>query len=126
MLAAHGKEMLFLPNSTGDLRMTTRAKRATKIGAALIFIGIMTGCASQAMEDRLGAAEAAAAAAASDAAAANSAATSAQSAASAAQKAASAAQSTADQAMRAANQAQSCCDATNAKIDRMFQKSMSK
>ncbi len=36
------------------------------------------------------------------------------------------AQSTADQAMSAAQNSQSCCDATNEKIDRMFKQSMLK
>jgi murein lipoprotein len=40
--------------------------------------------------------------------------------------AAAAAQDTADAAGRAAEQSQDCCDATNEKIDRMFQQSQSK
>ncbi|OUU79179.1 MAG: hypothetical protein CBC38_05385 [Gammaproteobacteria bacterium TMED78] len=36
------------------------------------------------------------------------------------------AQSTADNAMNAANAAQDCCDATNEKIDRMFEATMQK
>jgi len=39
---------------------------------------------------------------------------------------ASSAQSTANQALAAAQAAQSCCDATNEKIDRMFRRSVSK
>ncbi len=39
---------------------------------------------------------------------------------------AAAAQSTADAAARAAQQGQDCCDATNEKIDRMFEQSQSK
>jgi hypothetical protein len=39
---------------------------------------------------------------------------------------AAAAQSTADAAARAAQQSQDCCDATNEKIDRMFEASQSK
>ena len=46
--------------------------------------------------------------------------------ASSASNAASAAQSTASQALQAAQGAQACCDATNEKIDRAFQKSMGK
>jgi hypothetical protein len=43
-----------------------------------------------------------------------------------AKKAAADAQSTASAAMKSAQQANSCCSDTNAKIDRMFQKSMHK
>jgi|OpeIllAssembly_1097287.scaffolds.fasta_scaffold211248_2 uncharacterized lipoprotein YajG len=43
-----------------------------------------------------------------------------------AQKAAADAQSTASAAMKSAQQANTCCSDTNAKIDRMFQKSMHK
>ena len=43
-----------------------------------------------------------------------------------AKKAAADAQSTASAAMKSAQQANSCCSDTNAKIDRMFQKSMRK
>jgi hypothetical protein len=46
--------------------------------------------------------------------------------ASSASNAASAAQNTASQALQAAQGAQACCDATNEKIDRAFQKSMGK
>ncbi len=44
----------------------------------------------------------------------------------AANSAAAAAQSSADAAARAAQQSQDCCDATNEKIDRMFEQSQSK
>ena len=46
--------------------------------------------------------------------------------AAAASQTATAAQNTANQALSAAQASQQCCDATNEKIDRMFQKSMSK
>ena len=39
---------------------------------------------------------------------------------------ASGAQSTANQALSAANAAQACCDATNEKVDRMFEASQAK
>jgi Alanine-zipper, major outer membrane lipoprotein len=55
-----------------------------------------------------------------------SAADAANSAASSAGQAASGAQSTANQALAAAHASQSCCDATNEKIDRMFKRSVSK
>ena len=47
-------------------------------------------------------------------------------AAQSATQAASGAQSTANQALAAAHASQSCCDATNEKIDRMFKRSVSK
>jgi murein lipoprotein len=62
----------------------------------------------------------------SDVAAAKSSADSANSAAQSASQAASGAQSTANQALAAAHASQSCCDATNEKIDRMFKRSVSK
>lgn len=43
-----------------------------------------------------------------------------------AKQTASGAQSTANQALNAANQSQSCCDATNEKMDRMFKRSQAK
>ncbi|MGA1730974.1 MAG: Lpp/OprI family alanine-zipper lipoprotein, partial [Steroidobacteraceae bacterium] len=61
-----------------------------------------------------------------DVGAAKSAADSAGRTASEAGSAATAAQNTANQALSAAQASQQCCDATNEKIDRMFQKSMSK
>ena len=64
--------------------------------------------------------------AASDAAAAASAAEQARAAADRAAQAAAAAQSTADQALAAATEAQACCEANTEKMERMFQKSMSK
>lgn len=50
----------------------------------------------------------------------------AQSAAASAASAASRAQSTADAALEAANGAQACCQANSEKIDRMFQRAMTK
>lgn len=43
-----------------------------------------------------------------------------------ANQSAAAAQSTANQALAAAQASQSCCDATNEKMDRMFRRSVSK
>ena len=63
---------------------------------------------------------------AADVARAQSAADAAGASASEARQMASGAQSTANQALNAANQSQACCDATNEKVDRMFQKGMSK
>ena len=61
-----------------------------------------------------------------DIASAKSSADQANSAAQSAGQAASGAQSTANQALAAAHASQSCCDATNEKIDRMFKRSVSK
>ena len=61
-----------------------------------------------------------------DIAAAKSSADGANTAAQSAGQAASGAQSTANQALAAAHASQSCCDATNEKIDRMFKRSVSK
>ena len=94
--------------------------------AAALLVG-MAGCTDlkpiQAQIDDL---KAQVAKNASDAAAAKSAADAAGSAASSAGQAASGAQSTANQALAAAHASQSCCDATNEKIDRMFKRSVSK
>lgn len=58
--------------------------------------------------------------------AAQNAASNAMSAADAARQAASSAQSTANQALSAAQDAQACCDATNQRLDRMFEQSQQK
>jgi hypothetical protein len=63
---------------------------------------------------------------ATDVSAVKSAADQANSAAQSAGQAASGAQSTANQALAASHASQSCCDATNEKIDRMFKRSVSK
>ena len=78
------------------------------IGVAAIIVATATGCSNKEMLARIDAADAAAASASS------------------ASNAASSAQNTASQALQAAQGAQACCDATNEKIDRAFQKSMGK
>ena len=98
---------------------------ATKIQAALraaVLVGsftLMTGCAKYATKADLDAVRATAEAARSavDAAART---------ATQAQQAASGAQSTANQALQAAQAAQACCDATNQRLDRMFEQSQRK
>jgi len=97
-----------------------------KTTIAVILVAL-AGCASQkdldatrAVADRA-VQDAAAAKAAADAAMA-----AANSAASQGKAAAAAAQSTANQALQAAQASQACCDATNEKMTRMFQKSVSK
>ena len=89
-------------NLSGVLRAT-----ALVIGAA-----VATGCASvttEQLEEVRAAAQTA-----------QNAADAAQRAASQAQQAASGAQSTANQALQQAQAAQACCDATNQRVDRMF------
>lgn len=98
-------------------------KNAIKVGAAVLVMGLATGCAST---DGIDSVRATAEAAARDAAAAKSAAEAARAAADSASRAAASAQSTADRALSSANSAQSCCDANRDRLERMFQKSMSK
>ena len=96
------------------------------IGVAAIIVATATGCSNKEMLARIDADDAAAKAASQEAAAAKSAADAAAASASSASNAASSAQNTASQALQAAQGAQACCDATNEKIDRAFQKSMGK
>jgi len=98
-------------------------KNALKVGAAVLVLGLASGCASTEGMDEI---RATADTAARDAAAAKSAAEAARAAADSAARAAASAQSTADRALSAANSAQSCCDANRDRLERMFQKSMSK
>jgi len=98
-------------------------KNVLKVSAAVLVLGLASGCAST---DGIEKAQATADAAARDAAAAKSAAEAARATADSAAQAARSAQSTADQAMSAATAAQACCDANRDRLERMFQKSMSK
>jgi hypothetical protein len=113
-------------NHRGQPQMKTAIVKTLTVGVAALIVATATGCTSKDTLARIDAANAAAKAAAQDAAAAKSAADAASAAASSASNAASAAQSTASQALQAAQGAQACCDATNEKIDRAFQKSMGK
>ena len=98
-------------------------KNVLKVSAIVLVLGLASGCATQEASDRV---QATADSAARDAAAAKSAAEAARAAADSAAQAAARAQSTADQALAAAGEAQSCCDANRDRLERMFQKSMSK
>jgi hypothetical protein len=98
-------------------------KNLLKVGAIVFVLGVASGCASQ---DAIDAAQATADSAARDAAAAKSTAEAARAAVDSAAQAAASAQSTADQALAAASEAQACCDANRDRLERMFQKSMSK
>jgi len=91
--------------------------KATAVALAMV---VLTGCAANesrldAIDTKIGLLEQEVAAAQSSAAS-----------AAAAQRTAESAQAAADAALRAANESQACCDATNEKIDRMFQRSQSK
>lgn len=99
-------------------------KNVLKVSAIVLVLGVASGCAtSQETTDR---AQATADSAARDAAAAKSTAEAARAAVDSAVQAAARAQSTADRALAAAQAAQSCCDANRDRLERMFQKSMSK
>jgi hypothetical protein len=98
---------------------------ATKIQVAMraaLLVGgfaMVTGCMPQVTKADLDAVRAAAEAA-------QNAANAAQRTATQSQQAASGAQSTANQALAAAQAAQACCDATNQKLDRMFEQRQKK
>jgi hypothetical protein len=96
------------------------------IGVAAIIVATATGCSNKECWHVSTLPMPAAKAASQEAAAAKSAADAAAASASSASNAASSAQNTASQALQAAQGAQACCDATNEKIDRAFQKSMGK
>ncbi len=98
-------------------------KNVLKVSAVVLVLGMASGCASQEAIDR---AQATADGAARDAAAAKSIAEAARATADRAAQAAARAQSTADQALAAASEAQACCDANRDRLERMFQKTMSK
>jgi hypothetical protein len=109
--------LLRKPKESSNMKNT-----ALRASALALFVAMAAGCASAGLDDVKATADRAAA----DAAAAASAAEAARAAADRAAQAASAAQSTADQALAAATEAQACCEANTEKMERMFQKSMSK
>ena len=97
-------------------------KKVLKVGAIVLVLSVASGCATTGLDEVRATADAAA----RDAAAAKAAAEAARAAADSAGQAAASAQSTADQALSAATEAQACCDANRDRLERMFQKSMSK
>jgi hypothetical protein len=99
--------------------MTTKIQAALRAALLVGGFAIMTGCATKVTKEDLDAARATAEAA-------QNAANAAQRTATQAQQAASGAQSTANQALAAAQAAQACCDATNQKLDRMFEQRQKK
>jgi len=98
--------------------MTIKFQNALRTAAFLCGFAIVTGCATTGTGD-LDAVRATAEAA-------QNAANAAQSAANEARQLAAGAQSTANQALSAAQDAQACCDATNQRVDRMFEQSQAK
>jgi murein lipoprotein len=101
----------------GDFFMISKLSRFALL-AGIVFAA---GCAGQIDSVRQTAEQALSAANAAQTAADN-----AQRTANEARQMASGAQSSANQALSAANAAQSCCDATNQRLDRMFQQSQAK
>ena len=100
--------------------MNHKAQTAIKATALAVVLTVLSGCAGSnirldTLEEKVGLLEQEHAAAQASAAS-----------AAAAQRTAESAQAAADAALKAANDSQSCCDATNEKIDRMFQRSQSK
>jgi len=98
--------------------MTMNLTGVMRAAALVVGFAIATGCASVTTE-QLEEVRAAATAA-------QNAADAAQRAATQAQQAVSGAQSTANQALQAAQAAQACCDATNQRVDRMFEEAQAK
>jgi len=96
------------------------------IKAGVVALAVMLAGCTGAMKKDVEALSARVDQMARDVASAKSAADAASASASEASQKASGAQSTANQALNAANQSQACCDATNEKIDRMFQRSQAK
>ena len=89
-----------------------------KLAALIGGVALMSGCATVTMDDLNAVRDTAEAA--------QSAANDAQRVANEARQLAQGAQSTANQALSAAQDAQACCDATNQRIDRMFEDQQSK
>ena len=105
--------------------MSMKFQTAIKASVIALVILMTTGCAAE-LQNQVDALNAKVDSMASDVARAQSAADAANAGSSEARQMASGAQSTANQALNAANQSQACCDATNEKIDRMFERGMSK
>jgi Alanine-zipper, major outer membrane lipoprotein len=101
------------------MKMATKIQAAMRAAALLSGFAIVTGCASYVKMEDLDKVRATAEAA-------QNAANASQRTATQAQQAASGAQSTANQALQAAQAAQACCDATNQRLDRMFEQKQKK
>jgi len=105
--------------------MSMKLQTAIKGSVIALVMLMVTGCAAE-LQNQMDEMNTRVTNLESSTASAQSAADAAGASAAEARQMASGAQSTANQALNAANQSQACCDATNEKIDRMFQKSMSK
>ena len=105
--------------------MDKKFQTAVKAGALALVIMVATGCSAE-LQSQVDAINARVDRLSSDVAKVQSSADAAGANASEARQMASGAQSTANQALNAANQGQACCDATNEKIDRMFERGMAK
>jgi Flp pilus assembly protein TadG len=98
-------------------------KNVLKVSAIMLVLGITSGCVGLPEIKR---AQAAADSAARAAAAAQSMAETARATADSSAQAAANAQSTADQALSTATEAQTCCDDNRNRLERIFQKTISK
>jgi hypothetical protein len=105
--------------------MNAKFNTAIRAGVAAMVVVLATGCTAE-LENQQKALTARVDQLAKDVAAAKSAADASGATASEAKQTASGAQSTANQALNAANQSQSCCDATNEKLNRAFKRSQAK
>jgi outer membrane murein-binding lipoprotein Lpp len=105
--------------------MNKKLRIVIKGSAVALAIMLTTGCAAE-LQSQVDALNARVDTIASDVARAQSAADAAGASASEARQMSSGAQSTANEALRVAELSAVCCEATNEKIDRMFQKGMSK
>jgi multidrug resistance efflux pump len=99
--------------------MATKTQVALRVALLVGGFALVTGCGKPVTKEELDAVRATAEAAQNAVGAA-------QRTATQAQQAASGAQSTANQALAAAQAAQACCDATNQKLDRMFEQRQKK
>jgi hypothetical protein len=115
------------PNVQPRMEMYMKCAIVVKVAAAAVVVAGLVACADlkplQAEIDNL---KSQVSKLQFDLAVARSTADSANSAAQSAKQAASGAQSTANQALAAAQASQSCCDATNEKIDGMFKRPVSR
>lgn len=98
-------------------------KNLLYVGVALVALGVTSGCANT---QGLDAVRATAEQALNEARAAKTAADAAQAGSEEAKRVATNAQNTANRAAQAASEAQACCAANTDRIERMFQRSMSK
>ncbi|HUG98512.1 MAG TPA: Lpp/OprI family alanine-zipper lipoprotein [Gammaproteobacteria bacterium] len=99
-------------------------KNLLYVGVAIVALGVTSGCATNTQD--LDAVRATAEQALNEARAAKTAADAAQAGSEEAKRVATNAQNTANRAAQAASEAQACCAANTDRIERMFQRTMSK